>query len=84
MNPNAHMQSPQLAWTSPERENRRRVVLTLGWVAFLIAVAALLLFPLHLPRWAGNVLVATACTGGACIVYGELTTALARWRLIGK
>jgi hypothetical protein len=84
MNPNAHMQSPPLAWSSPEREIRRRVVLTLGWVLFLLAVAPLLLFPLHLPRWAGNALVVTACTGGACIVYGELAVALARWRLIAK
>ncbi|HSU17986.1 hypothetical protein [Longimicrobium sp.] len=71
-------------WTSPEREIRRRVVLTLAWGAFLLAISLLLIFPLHLPRWAGNALVVTACTGGACIVYGELTVALARWRLVGK
>ena len=78
------MQSQQPAPNVPAGEIRRTVVLTLGWVTFLLAMILLLLFAVHLPRWAGNVLAVTACTGGAAIVYGELSVALARWRLIGK
>lgn len=81
--PNAQMQSPQPSPNLPAREIRRKVVLTVGWVGFLLAIS-LLLFAAHLPRWAGNALAATACTGGACIVYGQLSMFRVRWRLVGK
>jgi hypothetical protein len=77
------MQSQQLASNVPAREIRRTVVVALGWAAFLLAMV-LLLFAVHLPRWAGDAMAVIACTGGAAIVYGELSVRRARWRLVGK
>jgi hypothetical protein len=77
------MWSQQLSRTGSDRELRRTVVLTLGWVFFLLAVLPLLFTP-HLPAWATWSLAVTAGTGGLGIVYGELFPARGRWRFAGK
>jgi hypothetical protein len=77
------MASAQLEWTETHGEIRRKIILTAGWIAFLLATPALL-FVEHLPRWAGDALVVGAVLGGAAIMYGELSLSVARWKMVAR